>query len=57
MQGIELTIPALDVEKKCIENGMLIVGAGVNVIRFVPPLIVEKAHIDEAISILRKALI
>ncbi|MEE1072740.1 MAG: aspartate aminotransferase family protein, partial [Cellulosilyticum sp.] len=49
MQGIELTIPALDVEKKCIENGMLIVGAGVNVIRFVPPLIVEKAHIDEAI--------
>lgn len=57
MQGIELTIPILDVEKKCIENGMLIVGAGVNVIRFVPPLIVEKAHIDEAISILRKALI
>ncbi|MBQ1275452.1 MAG: aspartate aminotransferase family protein [Cellulosilyticum sp.] len=57
MQGIELTIPILDVEKKCIENGMLIVGAGANVIRFVPPLIVEKAHIDEAISILRKALI
>ena len=57
MQGIELTIPILDVEKKCIENGMLIVGAGANVIRFVPPLIVEKEHIDEAISILRKALI
>ena len=57
MQGIELTIPALDVEKKCIENGMLLVGAGEKVVRFVPPLIITKEHIDEAMSILRKALV
>lgn len=56
MQGMELTIPALEVEKKCIENGMLIVGAGEKVIRFVPPLIITKAEIDEGINILRKAL-
>jgi len=57
MQGVELTIPALDVEKKCIANGMLLVGAGEKVIRFVPPLIITKEHVDEAMSILRKALV
>ena len=56
MQGMELTIPALEVEKKCIENGMLIVGAGEKVVRFVPPLIITKEQIDEAMVILRKAL-
>ena len=56
MQGIELTIPALEVEKKCIEEGMLVVGAGEKVVRFVPPLIITKAHVDEAMAILRKVL-
>ena len=56
MQGIELTIPALEVEKKCIEAGMLVVGAGEKVVRFVPPLIITKAHVDEAMAILKKAL-
>lgn len=56
MQGIELTIPALEVEKKCIEAGMLVVGAGEKVVRFVPPLIITKAHVDEAMAILRKVL-
>lgn len=57
MQGVELTISALEVEKKCIENGMLIVGAGEKVIRFVPPLVITKAQIDEGIRILKKALV
>ena len=35
---------------------MLIVSAGENVIRFVPPLIVTKEQIDEAVSILKEAL-
>lgn len=57
MQGIELTIPALEVEKKCMEHGMLIVGAGEKVLRFVPPLIITKEQIDEGITILKKALV
>ncbi|MBP3889232.1 MAG: acetylornithine transaminase [Cellulosilyticum sp.] len=56
MQGIELTIPALDVEKKCIEKGLLLVGAGEKVVRFVPPLIITKEHVDEAMSILKEVL-
>lgn len=57
MQGIELSIPALEVEKKCIEEGMLVVGAGEKVIRLVPPLIITKEQIDEAITILKKVLV
>ena len=56
MQGIELNIPTSDVINKCIEMGLLLVGAGHDVIRFVPALIAEQRHIDEMITILDKAL-
>lgn len=56
MQGIEVTCMPKDIINKCIELGMLVVGAGSNVVRFVPPLIITKAQIDEAMTILRKAL-
>ena len=56
MLGMELTLPALKVEKKCMDKGMLVVGAGEKVVRFVPPLIIEKAHVDEAIAILKSVL-
>ncbi|MGL4791685.1 MAG: acetylornithine transaminase, partial [Anaerotignaceae bacterium] len=56
MQGIELTVEAAPVVKKSIDNGLLLVGAGANVIRFVPALIITSAEIDEAIAILDKAL-
>lgn len=51
IQGIALTIPTTPVISACIEAGLLLVGAGHDVIRFVPPLITQKEHIDEAISI------
>ena len=57
MQGVEITKVPKDVISKCIDKGMLIVGAGEKVIRFVPPLIVTKAHIDEAVAILKEALL
>ncbi len=53
MQGIALEncdIPAI--VGKCMAAGLLLVGAGTNVIRFVPPLIISQNEIDEAISIL-----
>lgn len=56
MQGIELDKPAKEIIGKCIENGMLVVGAGEKVIRFVPPLIITKEQIDEAIEILEKSI-
>lgn len=52
MLGAELKIPAKDVMNKAMSKGLLIIGAGTHVLRFVPPLIIEKQHVDEAISIL-----
>ena len=56
MQGIELKIPVKPIIQDCINNGLLLVGAGENVIRFVPPLIIEENEIDEAILTLSNAL-
>ena len=36
------------------ENGLMTVGAGENVIRLLPPLIIEKAHVDEAADIIAR---
>lgn len=56
MQGIELNKPVSDIVAKAIDNGLLLVNAGKNVIRFVPSLIVTKDDIDNALSILDIAL-
>ncbi|KNF09381.1 acetylornithine aminotransferase ArgD [Gottschalkia purinilytica] len=57
MQGIEIeeTSPS-DIINKCIEKGLLLVGAGANVIRFVPPLTIKEKEIDEAVEILGEVL-
>ena len=54
MQGIELEIPAGDVVAKCRENGVILISAGTNIIRFVPPLVIEKEHIDTMCDVLDK---
>ena len=54
MQGMELTIPAGDVVSKSIEKGLILISAGTNIVRFVPPLVAEKEHIDEMCRILEE---
>lgn len=53
IQGLELTMPAGKVISELLDNGLITFAAGANVIRFIPPLIVKKAEIDEMIDILR----
>lgn len=50
--GMELTIPATDVVNAGFDAGFLLVNAGPDVVRFVPPLIIEKEHIDALINFL-----
>ena len=52
MIGMGLTIPGGDIVKKGHERGLLLNVTHDTVLRFVPPLIVTKAEIDEMISIL-----
>ena len=56
IQGLQITKPTGEVTKKALEEGLLIISAGQNVLRVIPPLIVEKEHIDEMIEKLKKAL-
>ena len=50
MAGIELDISPAGVVNAGYEHGLLLVSSGTDVVRFVPPLIVEKAHVDELIE-------
>ena len=56
MRGLELdeSVKAGDLCSRALEKGLLIITAGGNVIRFVPPLIVTKQDIDEACGILEQ---
>ncbi len=56
MQGIELSADVSDIIKQAIGKGVLLVNAGKNIIRFVPPLIAEKEHIDKVAEILDNVL-
>jgi len=47
MVAMELSIEAAPIIQKGYEQGLLMVNAGPNVLRFIPPLIVEKAHVDQ----------
>ncbi len=56
MVGAVLNIPAKPVEAKLRENGLLCIATGDHVLRFVPPLVVSPAQIDQALAILDKSL-
>ena len=56
MQGLEFKVPVGDYVLKAIEKGLIIITAGTNVIRLVPPLIITKEHIDEMIKILKECI-
>ena len=56
MVAIELGIPSEPVVAACLARGLLVNNVQPKAIRFVPPLIVERGDIDEAIVILGSAL-
>ncbi len=56
MQGLEFTYPVGEVLKKAQAEGLILINAGANIIRFIPALITEEKHIDEMIGILEKVL-
>ena len=54
MAGIELKEEGQEIVKKCLEKGVLINCTAGNVLRFLPPLIVEEKEIDYLIEVLDK---
>ena len=56
MQGLVLTTPVRETIDKAIERGLLVISAGGNVLRMLPPLVITKENVDEMINILRACL-
>ena len=56
MQGIVFNKPVGEIVNRAIEKGLLVITAGPNIIRLVPPLIITKENIDDMIAILEKSI-
>ena len=52
-----IALPVGQVSAKALEQGLIVITAGADVLRFVPPLVIEKQHVDEMIEKLEKALL
>lgn len=52
MQGLVFDRPVAEIINKALEHGLILINAGANIIRFVPPLIITKENIDEMTAIL-----
>ena len=57
MQGIVCEKPVGQVSAKALEEGLILITAGSDVLRIVPPLIIEKEHVDEMVEKLEKAFL
>ncbi len=56
MQGLVLNRPVADVINKALDKGLILINAGAEIIRFVPPLIITKEDVDDMIEILDSCL-
>ena len=52
MQGLQLNKPVGDIISKALSKGLVLINAGTNVIRIMPPLIIGKEHVDQMLGIL-----
>ena len=57
IQGVEFQVPVAPiVQKALLEERLVLISAGSHVIRFVPPLVIEKADVDEMLVKLERAI-
>ena len=56
MQGLVFDRPVAPYINKALESGLILINAGTNIIRFVPPLIISKQNVDDMIQILDACL-
>jgi len=57
IQGLEFTVPVSSIISQALtEQKLVIISAGTNIIRFVPPLVIEKEHVDEMVEKLSAVL-
>ena len=56
MQGLVLTVPVRQVIGACLERGLIVISAGTDVLRLLPPLVITRQDVDAMTSVLREVL-
>lgn len=56
MQGLVFSVPVGDIIARTLEKGLILINAGTNIIRFVPPLVITREHVDEMLAVLTECL-
>lgn len=56
MQGLEFKESVKEIINRAMDQNLILISAGANIIRFIPPLVIEKQHVDEMLEILEKSL-
>ena len=56
MIGMEMRFDVYNILLGCMDRGVLVLDAGRNVIRFLPPLVIEKDQIDNVVDVLNEVL-
>ncbi|MDX1813807.1 MAG: aspartate aminotransferase family protein [Candidatus Bathyarchaeia archaeon] len=56
MIGMEMRFDVYNILVGCMEKGILVLDAGRNVVRFLPPLVIEKQQIDRVVEVLDEVL-
>lgn len=57
MQGLVFDCSVRDIINRAMDKGLILINAGANIIRFVPPLVITKENVDEMISILDTCIV
>lgn len=56
LQGLVFDRPVGNIIKRAMDKGLVLINAGTDIIRFVPPLIIKEEHVDEMTAILRTCI-
>ena len=56
MQGLEFDHPVAEIINKALDKGLVLINAGTNIIRFLPPLVISKKEVDDMAAILKECL-
>ena len=55
LQGLVFDRPVGEIITKAMDKGLVLINAGSDIIRFVPPLVITKEHVDDMMKILRES--
>jgi acetylornithine/N-succinyldiaminopimelate aminotransferase len=56
MQGLAFTCPVAPIIQKAMDKGLILINAGEKIIRFIPPLVITREHVDAMADILEECI-